>query len=131
MSTLRSVATELAPKAIGPYSQAIVAGDEVWTSGQIALDPVTGILVSGGTEAETRRVLANLDAVLQAAQVTRSDVVRCTIFLVDLADFAVVNEIYGAFFGTHRPARSTVQVAALPKGARVEIDAVARRSSGG
>jgi 2-iminobutanoate/2-iminopropanoate deaminase len=75
--------------------------------------------------------LANLDAVLQAAQVTRSDVVRCTIFLVDLADFAVVNEIYGAFFGTHRPARSTVQVAALPKGARVEIDAVARRSSGG
>jgi 2-iminobutanoate/2-iminopropanoate deaminase len=129
MSALRSVATELAPKAIGPYSQAIVAGDEVWTSGQIALDPVSGLLVSGGTEPETRRVLANLDAVLQAAQVTRSDVVRCTIFLVDLSDFAVVNEIYGAFFGTHRPARSTVQVAALPRGARVEIDAVARRSS--
>lgn len=128
MTHLELVATDKAPKAIGPYSQAVIAGDEVWTSGQIALDPATGEIVPGGTEPETRRVLANLDAVLTAAGATRADVVRCTVYVVDLKDFGLVNGIYGEFFGAHRPARSTVQVAALPKGARVEIDAVARRA---
>ncbi len=128
MTKLQAVSTDKAPKAIGPYSQALIAGHEVWTSGQIGLDPVTGELVAGGTEAETRRVLANLDAVLSAAGVTRADVIRCTVYVVDLKDFGLVNGLYGEFFGEHRPARSTVQVAALPKGARVEIDAVARHS---
>ena len=110
------VATDRAPAAIGPYSQGVVAGDLVFCSGQI------------GLEAETRRVLENLGAVLAAAGARPGDVVRATIFLVDLADFAVVNEIYGKWVGTPAPARSTVGVAALPRGARVEIDAIARRS---
>lgn len=126
MTKMELVSTDKAPRAIGPYSQAVIAGHEVWTSGQIGLDPATGEMVEGGTAAETRRVLANLDAVLGAAGVTRADVIRCTVFVVDLNDFGLVNGLYGEFFGTHRPARSTVQVAALPKGARVEIDAVAR-----
>ena len=106
----------------------MVAGDLVFCSGQIGLAPATGVLVAGGIEAETRRVLENLGAVLAAAGARPGDVVRATIFLVDLADFAVVNEIYGKWVGTPAPARSTVGVAALPRGARVEIDAIARRS---
>lgn len=122
-----AVATGDAPAAIGPYSQAVTSGDLVFCSGQIGLDPATGEIVPGGTEAETRRVLANLSAVLRAAGVGPSDVMRATIFLVDLADFALVNGIYGAWVGDPPPARSTVVVAALPRGARVEIDLVARR----
>lgn len=128
MSTrLEAVSTPGAPAAIGPYSQAVVCDGVVYTSGQIALDPQSGLLVSGGVEAETQRVFANLDAVLEAAGSQRALVLRCTVFLADLADFAAVNRIYGEYFGEHRPARSTVQVAALPRGARVEIDALARQ----
>jgi 2-iminobutanoate/2-iminopropanoate deaminase len=119
------LSTDDAPKAIGPYAQATRAGGFVLTSGQIALDPKTGELVQGGTEAETKQVLANLVAVLRAAGATPGDVVKTTIFLADLGDFALVNRLYGDVFGASLPARSTVQVAALPKGARVEIEAMA------
>jgi 2-iminobutanoate/2-iminopropanoate deaminase len=122
----RSVETGAAPEAIGPYSQAVVAGETVYCSGQIGLDPSSGTLVSGGVVVETERVLANLAAVLGAAGVGLADVVRTTIYLVDLADFAAVNEVYGRVFTAPFPARATVGVAALPRGARVEIDAVAR-----
>jgi 2-iminobutanoate/2-iminopropanoate deaminase len=122
------VATTEAPAAIGPYSQAVASGDLVFLSGQIGLDPATGQLVVGGTEAETERVLANLGAVLTAAGLTFDNIVRTTIYLVDLADFARVNELYGRCFNPPYPARATVGVAALPRGARVEIDAIARRS---
>ena len=122
-----AVSTAGAPGAIGPYSQAVTSGDLVFCSGQIGLDPATGEIVPGGIEAETRRVLANLGAVLAAAGVGPGDVMRATIFLVDLADFALVNGLYGAWVGDPPPARSTVGVAALPRGARVEIDLVARR----
>ena len=117
--------TDSAPKAIGPYSQAIVAGNLVFTSGQIPLDPKTQQLVEGDIRAQTERVMENLAAVLQAAGVTFAEVVKATIFVADLGDFATVNEIYGRRFPAHPPARSTVQVAALPKGARVEIDLIA------
>ncbi len=127
MSPLRTpVATDGAPRAIGPYSQAIVAGGFVFCSGQIALDPATGEMVgSGDVRAQARRVMANLEAVLAAAGARFSDVVKTTIFLADLADFGAVNEIYGGCFPTEPPARSTVQVAGLPRGALVEIEAVA------
>ena len=121
------VATEQAPKAIGPYSQAIVSGDLIFTSGQIPLDPATQALVTGDIRAQTERVMENLGAVLQAAGAGFENVVKATIFLADLADFATVNEIYGKRFTKSPPARSTVQVAALPKGARVEIDLIARK----
>lgn len=120
-----AVSTAAAPKAIGPYSQAVRAGDFLFTSGQIALDPATGAVVPGGVEAETRQVLANLTAVLDAAGATWADVVRTTIFLTDLGDFAIVNRLYGEVTGAVPPARATVQVAALPRGAVVEIDAIA------
>jgi 2-iminobutanoate/2-iminopropanoate deaminase len=119
------VSTERAPAAIGPYSQATRAGDLVFCSGQIPIDPRTGELVAGGIEAQTRQVLANLQEVLAAAGATWGDVVRTTIFLVDLGDFAVVNRIYGEVVGSEPPARVTIQVAALPKGSAVEIDAIA------
>ncbi len=119
------ISTDRAPRAIGPYAQATRAGNLVFTSGQIGLDPSTGELVAGGTEAETRQVLQNLLAVLAAADVRPEDVVKTTIFLTDLADFSLVNRLYGEVFGASLPARSTVQVAALPKGAKVEIDAMA------
>lgn len=121
----RAVSTEHAPAAIGPYSQAIRAGGFVFLSGQVALDPKTGNLVQGGIEPETRQVLANLTAVLTAAGTSWNDVVRTTIYLADLGDFALVNKLYGEVVGGVPPARATVQVAALPRGARVEIDAVA------
>ncbi len=121
----RAVESSSAPKAIGPYSQAIVAGGLVFCSGQIPLDPATGQIVDGDIKVQTRRVLDNLGAVLAAAGVGFDAVVRTTIFLVDLADFNAVNEVYGGYFQKVPPARATVQVAALPRGARVEIDAVA------
>lgn len=121
------VSTAGAPKAIGPYSQAIDVrgGRTLWLSGQIPLDPATGELVPGDVAAQTEQVMENLGAVLAAAGAGFHDVVRCTIYLVDLADFARVNEVYGRRFPKDPPARATVQVAALPRGARVEIDAVA------
>ena len=121
------VHTASAPKAIGPYSQAIEArgARTLWLSGQIPLDPATGELVPGDVAVQTARVMENLRAVLAAAGAGFEHVVRCTIYLADLADFAKVNEVYGKAFPADPPARATVQVAALPRGARVEIDAVA------
>ena len=124
--TRRAVSTAGAPAAIGPYSQGIVVDGFLFSAGQAALDPVTADLVAGGIEPETERVMANLTAVLDAAGASWGDVVKTTIFLVDMADFAVVNGIYGRFVTHPPPARSTVGVAALPKGARVEIEVVAR-----
>lgn len=124
----QTITTETAPRAIGPYAQAIGADGWVFCSGQIALDPGTGCLRGDGeVAAETRQVLANLSAVLAAAGCTSDDVVKTTIFLTDLEDFATVNEIYGAHFSSAPPARSTVEVSRLPLGARVEIEAVAMR----
>jgi 2-iminobutanoate/2-iminopropanoate deaminase len=119
------ISTKEAPAAIGPYAQAVRAGQFVFLSGQIPLDPATGQLVPGDIVAQAERVMKNLGAVLAAAALDFTDVVRTTIYLVDLADFAKVNETYGKFFPSPYPARSTVQVAALPRGARVEIDAIA------
>ena len=113
-----------APAAIGPYSQAIKAGGFVYTAGQIALDPATGQMVEGGIQAETERVFLNLQAVLEAAGSSLDGVVKTTVFIADLAEFAAMNEVYARFLGAAPPARSTVQ-ASLPKGARVEIEAVA------
>lgn len=124
--TRRAISTTGAPAAIGPYSQAIATEGLLFTAGQAALDPATGQLVEGGIEAETERVLANLTSVLDAAGCSWGDVVKTTVFLVDMADFATVNAIYGRYMSDPPPARSTVAVAALPKGARVEIEAVAR-----
>jgi len=123
-----TIHTTGAPEAIGPYSQAVGVNGFVFTAGQIALDPVTGQLVDGGAEAQTRQVMANLAAVLAAAGLTFADVVKTTIFLIDMNDFAAVNTVYGeSFDGGAFPARSTVAVAALPRGSRVEIEAIARR----
>jgi 2-iminobutanoate/2-iminopropanoate deaminase len=124
--TRRAVSTSGAPAAIGPYSQGIVADGFLFTAGQAALDPATSALVEGGIEAETERVMANLTAILDAAGCSWGDVVKTTIFLVDMAEFGTVNGIYGRFVTDPPPARSTVGVASLPKGARVEIEAVAR-----
>lgn len=121
------VNTEAAPAAIGPYSQATVAGGFVFASGQIPIDPATGNLLSGDFTAEVERVLANLDAVLAAAGCDRAAVVKVNVYLTDLTLFSALNEAYARFFAAHRPARAVVQVAALPRGARVEIEAVARR----
>jgi 2-iminobutanoate/2-iminopropanoate deaminase len=121
----RAIATEGAPRAIGPYAQAIRAGDLVFVSGQIALDAETGRLTEGSIADETRKVLANLRAVLAAAGVEPDAVVRTTLYLTDLRDFPVVNQVYAECFREPFPARATVQVAALPRGARVEIDAIA------
>ena len=117
--------TEQAPAAIGPYSQAIRVGNVVYTSGQIALDPETGALVPGGIDAQAHRVFQNLKAVLASAGCTFENVVKTMVFLTDLADFAVVNEIYAAYFPAPCPARSCVQVAALPKGSKIEVELVA------
>lgn len=121
----RSVATAAAPAAIGPYSQAIVSGDLVFCSGQVALDPATGQFLDGDAAAQAERVLKNLQAVIEASGSDLSRVVRTTIYLVDMADFARVNEVYARFFPVEPPARATVEVRALPRGARVEIDAIA------
>lgn len=127
MKTLDNVATDQAPKAIGPYSQAIVADNTVYTAGQVALDPKTGELVGATVVEQTEQVLKNLTAVLAASGSSLGQVVKTTVYLADMADFAAMNEVYARHFGGHRPARSTVQAAGLPKGARVEIDAIAIR----
>lgn len=130
---MQAVSTKAAPAAIGPYSQAVKANDMVFLSGQVPLDPASGEMISGDIAAQTERVLDNLAAVLDAAGCSFSDVVRTTIYLTDLGDFAVVNQTYAKRFreGHPFPARATVQVAALPKGARVEIDAIAIRAARG
>ena len=124
-SGLTVVATDAAPQAIGPYSQGIVVNGMVYTAGQIALDPRTAKLIGANTAEQTEQVLRNLAAVLVAAGSSLSRVVRTTVYLADMADFPAMNEVYGRHFGTHKPARSTVAAAGLPKGARVEIDAIA------
>ncbi|HKO56439.1 MAG TPA: RidA family protein [Thermoanaerobaculia bacterium] len=120
------IATSDAPKAIGPYSQAVrVAGGVLYTSGQVALDPATGELVSGDFAAQTRRVFENLKAVLKQGGADFSKVVKATVFVTDLANFQTLNAIYAEYMGDHKPARTTVQVSGLPKGAMVEIDLIA------
>jgi 2-iminobutanoate/2-iminopropanoate deaminase len=126
--TKSAIATTAAPAAIGPYSQAVHIGNTVYTSGQVALDPATGELVAGGIDAQTTRVLENLKAVLAAAGLDFAHVVKTTVFLKDMADFAAMNALYAKYFapeGVVAPARSTVQVAALPKNALVEIECIA------
>ncbi len=125
MQTRASVSAPDAPQAIGPYSQAIRAGQFLFLSGQIPLDPVTSEVVPGDVRAQTRRVLENMGAVLAAAGVSFDAVVKTTVFLVDLTDFAAMNEIYATVFTDPAPARSTVQVSRLPRDVRVEIDAIA------
>lgn len=124
------ISTSEAPAAIGPYSQAVRVGSTVFCAGQIPLDPKTGQIVEGGINEQTQRVMKNIGAVLKAEGLTFADVVKTTIFLIDFADFQTVNEIYGSNFKSDPPARSTVQVAALPKGARVEIEVIAVAGSG-
>ena len=123
----RTIATERAPAAIGPYSQAVQVGDVLYLSGQIGLDPATGQLVAGGIEAETRQVLRNLQAVLEAAGFALGDVVQAQVFLADLDDYAAMNRVYGSFFETSPPARAAVEAARLPRDARVEIMLTAAR----
>lgn len=118
--------TDDAPEAIGPYSQAVEVDGWLYTSGQVALDPASGEMVAGGFEEQARRVLENLSQVLASSGCAFSDVVKATVYLTDFADFATLNRLYAEAMGSHRPARSTVQVAALPKGARLEIDLVVR-----
>jgi 2-iminobutanoate/2-iminopropanoate deaminase len=123
---LERIQTANAPKAIGPYSQAIIANGFVYTAGQIALDPATMELVGGDdVAAQTERVMKNLDAIVSAAGASLGSVVKTTVFLLDMNDFGAMNEVYGRHFGEHRPARSTVEVARLPKDVKVEIEAVA------
>lgn len=118
--------TDRAPAAIGPYSQSVSVDGRLYTSGQIALDPATGEIVQGGFEAQARQVLENLRHVLASAGCGFGDVIKSTVYVVDMADFPVLNELYGAAMGDHRPARTTVEVSGLPKGVLVEIDLVAR-----
>jgi 2-iminobutanoate/2-iminopropanoate deaminase len=122
---IQFTSTPRAPRAIGPYSQATRANGLLFTAGQVGFDPATGELVDGGIAEQTARVLENVRAILQAEGLELASVVKTTVFLVDMADFAEMNTVYAAAFGDHRPARSTVAVAALPRGARVEIEAVA------
>lgn len=122
--SVKTVQTNSAPAAIGPYSQGIVANGFLFTAGQIAIDPATGQIVAGDVAKQTERVIANLSAVLATVDATWKDVVKTTVFLHDMGDFPVVNEVYGKALGDARPARSTVQVSALPRGVLVEIDAV-------
>ncbi len=125
---MKAVLTKAAPAPIGPYSQAIDCGDIVFCSGAIPLDPVSGEIVPGGVAEQTKQVMANVDAVLRAANCTFANVVKTTIYLIDMSEFAAVNAVYGeAFAAATPPARSTVAVAALPRGSRVEIEVIARR----
>ena len=125
------ISTKEAPAAVGPYSQAVRVGSTVYCAGQIPLDPKSGQIVPGDIAAQTRRVLENITMVLKAEGLSFRDVVKTTIYLVDLADFQTVTEIYSGYFDSDPPARSTVQVSALPKGARVEIEAIAAADEGG
>ena len=122
---IRTITTADAPQAIGPYSQGIIANGFLFTAGQIAIDPRTGAIIEGDVVAQARRVFANLEGILRAAGAGWGDVVKTTVYLQDMADFAKVNEVYAQAFGNARPARSTIQAAALPRGVLVEIDAVA------
>lgn|SRR5215470_10414926 len=129
MSDKKAVSTKSAPAAIGPYSQAVRVGDFLYTSGQVGLDPATGVLIDGGIETQTTRVLENLKAVLDAAGTDLTKVVKTTVFLKDMGDFAAMNAVYAKFFapdGVVAPARSTVEVARLPKDALVEIEVIAK-----
>ena len=119
------VTTDRAPRAIGPYSQAVRAGDLVFASGQIPIDPATGEFVAGGVAEQTEQVLRNLTAVFEAAGVGMNQIVKTTVFLADMDDFTAMNEVYGRFFRVEPPARATVQAARLPRDARVEIEAIA------
>ncbi len=121
------VSTPDAPAAIGPYSQGTTTGNLVYTAGQVALDPASMEVVPGGVSEQTEQVMRNLSAILAAAGTDLSRVVKTTVFLVDMGDFAAMNEVYARHFGTHRPARSTVAVVGLPKGVRVEIEAIAEK----
>ena len=126
MSRLETVDTDRAPRTIGPYSQAVVVDGWIFCSGQIPLDPADGEVVGGEVSLQTERVMKNLAAVLQAGGASLEMVVKTTVFLVDMDDFAAMNEVYGRHFGDHQPARATVAVAGLPRGVRVEIECVAR-----
>jgi len=125
--TLEKIATDRAPKAIGPYSQAIRSGDLIFCAGQVGLDPATGEAVQGDVKAQTARILDNLAGVLAAAGSDLAHVLKTTVFLTDMGDFAAMNEIYAQKFGDHRPARSTIGIAALPRGLRVEIECIATK----
>ena len=125
--TFQTIATPDAPKAIGPYAQAIVSNGVLYSAGQIALDPITMEIVAGGIAEQSERVMQNLAAVLAAAGMSLADVMKTTVFLVDMAEFAAMNEVYARHFGEHRPARSTVAVSGLPRNVRVEIEVVAAR----
>ena len=125
----RIIQTNLAPAAIGPYSQAIRIGDFLYTSGQIALDPESGMFLSGEIEEETEQTLKNISAILQAGGVNFENVIKTTVYLSDLNDFTRMNQVYEKYFSKNKPARACVQVAALPKGAKIEIDAIASCSS--
>jgi len=127
--TKRTIQTEQAPAAIGPYSQAIRIGDFLYTSGQIALDPESGMFLSGEIEEETEQTLKNISAILQAGGVNFENVIKTTVYLSDLNDFTRMNQVYEKYFSKNKPARACVQVAALPKGAKIEIDAIASCSS--
>lgn len=127
--TISVVNTDQAPAAIGPYSQAVVAGNMLFVSGQIPLDPSTGETVDGDISGQTKRVLENLKAVIEAAGSRMSHVVKVTIYLTDMKQFSVVNEIYGSYFSAPYPARACVQVSELPKGVQVEMDAIAQLST--
>jgi 2-iminobutanoate/2-iminopropanoate deaminase len=126
MSELETIHTDRAPAALGPYSQAIVSGDWVFCSGQIPIDPATGQVLDGGIAEQAERALTNLEEVLAAAGSSLGRVVKSTVFLADMADFAAMNEVYARRFGAHRPARSTIQAAALPRRVGVEIECIAR-----
>jgi len=125
MAALKRISTPNAPGAIGPYSQALEAGDFLFLSGQIPIDPATGQVIEGGIAEQTHQVLKNIGAVLTAAGSSYAQVVKTTVYLQDMADFSAMNEIYGGYFASPAPARATIQAAALPRNVRVEIDAVA------
>lgn len=124
----RIIETKSAPAPVGPYSQAVEIGDTLYCSGQIAIDPTTGEVLTGDVKAQTERVMKNIEAVLAAASLNFSNVVKTTIYLINMADFAQVNEVYGRYFQSSPPARSTVAVSGLPKGVSVEIEVLAKRS---
>jgi len=123
----RPISTPNAPKAVGPYSQGVAAGNILFVSGQLPIDPATGVFAAADTAGQTRRCLENVAAILREAGHALSDVVKCTVFLKDMNDFAEMNAVYSAFFGEQRPARAAVEVARLPKDARVEVEAVSIR----
>ena len=129
--TRSKISTDAAPAAIGPYSQAIILDGMIYCSGQVGLDPASGQLVEGDVQAQAQRALQNLSAVLEAAGSSLANVVKTTVFLTNMGNFAAMNEVYATFFGDEPPARSTVAVAELPKGAQVEIEAIAARVAGG